>query len=384
MLKKKVIVIISIVLILLMSIVTVVSARYIINKKQSIKIITPDSNVNVTINTTESSIDSPTSNTTFTVNISNNNTYPVIYSVTSSSDKFVITGGVTNAEIAANTAIDVVITVAPKTGVLYTAVSDAAKIVVDITKPYKLATTNFDLKINTFNYNLKDIQMAQNTVKTGANFTENITTTDKSGMYSMADESGTSYYYRGVIENNYVSFANKIWRIMRINGDGSYRLVLDSSAGTTTYSTSNSTTVHNLGYMHGTSTNATSNSTDSAVKTFLDNWYKNNLQTYDSYIDKDAIFWNDRTAIGTDNYGYTYYGGWNRIVNNSPSIKPTVKADMFSVTTTKGNGKLTYPIGLVTADEIVLAGGTMSGATAKYLLGVIVHIPYGLDSSKFK
>ena len=51
-----------------------------------------------------------------------------------------------------------------------------------------------------------------------------VATTDE-GLYMAEDDEGESYYYRGAVKNNYVSFAGFIWRIIRRNGDGSIRLI---------------------------------------------------------------------------------------------------------------------------------------------------------------
>mgnify|MGYP003301165685 CR=1 FL=1 len=55
-------------------------------------------------------------------------------------------------------------------------------------------------------------------------------TTDASGLYkSTATNDGSpTYYFRGNVTNNYVDFAGFTWRIVRINEDGSVRLILDT------------------------------------------------------------------------------------------------------------------------------------------------------------
>ena len=88
----------------------------------------------------------------------------------------------------------------------------------------------------------------------------------------------------------------------------------------------------------------------------------------------DQIYCNDRTVSTSDvaysptNYttltswnstGTNYYYGANgRVFNNpvSPDYKCPVASDKFTTTTAKGNGKLSYPVGLITADEITFAG----------------------------
>ena len=51
------------------------------------------------------------------------------------------------------------------------------------------------------------------------------TATTDEGLYMAEDDEGESYYYRGAVKNNYVSFAGFIWRIIRRNGDGSVRMI---------------------------------------------------------------------------------------------------------------------------------------------------------------
>ena len=81
---------------------------------------------------------------------------------------------------------------------------------------------------------LKDSILADNEVKTpittpGAA----MSTADEALLASAEDDYGTSYYFRGAVTNNYVEFANKCWRIVRISGDGSVKLILhnDNTTG---------------------------------------------------------------------------------------------------------------------------------------------------------
>ena len=71
------------------------------------------------------------------------------------------------------------------------------------------------------------------------------TATIDEGLFMAEDDDGTSYYYRGAVKNNYVSFAGFIWRIIRRNGDGSVRMIY---AGKTTSDTSASVTIGNSQY----------------------------------------------------------------------------------------------------------------------------------------
>ena len=228
-------------------------------------------------------------------------------------------------------------------------------------------------------------------------------------LASTEDDYGTSYYFRGAVTNNYVEFANKCWRIVRVSGDGSLKLVLHndntSNAANPCSSANNSTTaafahyngdtyksVFNpsdsdnayVGFMYGTtgasdyaSTHANTNK--SIILTNLETWYKNNLASYEDLL-ADTIWCNDKSTFTTYTSGSTYgtglgygtnitgYGAWNRLYGGntssyaSPSLKcpndnNNGKLSKFTVDdTTNGNGNLTYKIGLLTADELAFAG----------------------------
>ena len=224
-------------------------------------------------------------------------------------------------------------------------------------------------------------------------------TTDE-GVFEMEDDYGTSYYFRGAVENNYVQFAGFYWRI---NGDGSVRIIYD---GTQAYANGAETSdrfikdnqryneysndAKYIGYMYGptgttastSKAHAQANTVDSTIKRVVDAWYKTNIadKGYGSAV-SDTIFCNDRSTPGktvTGNssdtglgYGnnYTAYGAYARMrvgfsgyTGAAPTFKCSQKNDAFTVNdTSKGNGALTYPVGLITADEIVAAGSGKFG-----------------------
>ncbi len=234
-----------------------------------------------------------------------------------------------------------------------------------------------------------------------------ITDETADGLYVMEDDYGISYYYRGAVEDNYVKFAGFYWRIIRINGDGSLRIIYD---GTQAHAngTSNrnrlalTNQVYNanyydakyLGYMYGPngsgeSTNkeeAQTNTANSNIKVAIENWYKTNIvdKGYDGYI-SDNIFCNDRRAPGKAETGYgsdtglgygknkTAYGGYARLFHeNTNGFNPTPiftcsqKNDTFTKEDTElGNGRLEQKVGLITADEIVTAGSGKYGTVNK-------------------
>ena len=220
--------------------------------------------------------------------------------------------------------------------------------------------------------------------------------TEEKGLYKAPDDYGDSYYFRGASTKNYVSFAGFTWRIVRINGDGSVRLVLDDvakdSSGnviTTAFNSSYNDNAY-IGYMYGTPGSTTYDATheninDSTIKVAVDKWYEDNLKTnYADYL-ADTLFCNDKTlasrSIGSKNTGLgyektkTYYAsvgrlqystGITEITTSTPTFKCAENAtndySRFTVNVVtlsngnKTNGTLTYPIGLLTADEVAYAG----------------------------
>ena len=178
----------------------------------------------------------------------------------------------------------------------------------------------------------------------------------------------TVYYYAGNTTNNWVKFGGYYWRIIRTNADGSIRLLY---AGTEAEGTSGqngyiSTSAFNpssdsskyVGYMYGenddTLANARTNTNDSTIKTIIDNWYANNIISYTKYLSTTAVYCNDRNYTVEENY--TYFGARTRVYTNyAPTYDCTEAADAFSGSNT--SAKLTYPIALMTADEIMRAGG---------------------------
>ena len=184
------------------------------------------------------------------------------------------------------------------------------------------------------------------------------------------------YYYAGNTTNNWVKFAGFYWRIIRTNHDGSIRLLyVGTSPDTTSINIGKSAfnTSYNspkyVGYKYGEDTSLDTirnNTTDSTIKTTIDTWYKNNLINYTKYLSTSAVYCNDR-SLGT---GQTYsasskfnFASYYRMdydtkgAKANPSYNCTDIRDAFSVDNT--SAKLSYPVSLMTADEIVFAGGVV-------------------------
>ncbi len=205
-----------------------------------------------------------------------------------------------------------------------------------------------------------------------------ILTEDTTGtIYSAEDDYGTSYYYAGAVKDNWVKFAGYYWRIIRINGDGTIRMIYngpttDQTGETTQIGTSAFNTNYNdnmyVGYQY-MSGEVHGRGTDSIIKGILDNWYNNNLKDYSNYIatGNGANFCNDRqpstdssTINGSGGTGttQTYYGAYIRLVTNKvPSLKCAETNDKFN----------TY-VGLITADEASYAGIVANLNSTEYYL----------------
>ena len=159
------------------------------------------------------------------------------------------------------------------------------------------------------------------------------------------------------------------WRIIRTNHDGSIKLLYAGTSpdtenayiGMSAFNTTYNDPMY-VGYKYGTSgslENNRLNTNDSTIKTYVDNWYKNNLTTYTKYLSKDAVYCNDRNLASGQTYSTTssfIYAPWKRIdTNQQPTYNCTNMSDAFSVNNT--SAKLDYPVGLMTIDELSYAGG---------------------------
>ena len=294
---------------------------------------------------------------------------------------------------------------------------------------------------------------ASMTTLTSTDFATATTASDK-GMYKAQDDLGTSYYFRGAVDNNWVkygkytkdayivmdrkynyslvdscngfNFCTKLaskgddmyWRIIRINGDNSIRMIYTgttapdsntkvvmtertyisdllqytvTSAGASKFNQKSDSAeyvgyMYTIGEQHGTSQS-------SDIKTYLDNWYANytDLNKTGTKI-TDQIYCNDRTAstsnvsYSTANYttltswnskGTLYFYGANGRINkdNNPMLTCAVDSDRFTVNKIngKGNSALTYPIGLITIDEVEMAGNNFNESVKSHYLYTGAH-----------
>ena len=211
-------------------------------------------------------------------------------------------------------------------------------------------TQNFTLTVNhntstTFKLEVEKIDdveeyfymtlLKQNEVVDAATSVGSEVATTSEGLIASSDDDGATYYFRGAVTNNYVSFAGLTWRIVRINGDGSVRLILDDIADTLANYNSDMEDFEDTSH------------TD--LFTSLQSFYDSNLNNYDSYIANTRFC----SEVGKTDATYNAY---TRIVTNEI---PTFNCL---------GERFTSKIGLLTVDEVVFAGGLYGEENSEYYL----------------
>ena len=219
---------------------------------------------------------------------------------------------------------------------------------------------------------LKDAIIANApTITTRTDFSTTVENTNTGTLYTAEDDYGTSYYFAGAPTDNWVKFGGFYWRIIRINGDGTIRMIYNGTTtdtiGETTqigvcpFNTNYNYNMH-VGYQYS-SNSVHGRVVDSTIKETLDSWYSNHLNDYTNYIatGEGANFCNDRTphsGTGSKMTTTSYAPEYRLIDNKTPSLKCTDIEDRFNVT-----------IGLITLDEISYAGGVYGRTNnSKYYL----------------
>jgi len=228
------------------------------------------------------------------------------------------------------------------------------------------------------------------------------------------DDYGTSYYFRGSVEDNYVTFADMCWRIVRIQGDGSIKLILEDqnvvcndnsftgnwsiplAQGSSVYAerfgsksyapgkliasdgTTNAETITTINYLHADNANL---SLSLAFRSFQNtlteaellnlksgDWCLND-KAYSSYTD-NSISLTETEVVDKriNNIGF-YYDSFVRL-NGKSTKEPTYKCSGTLMTTWEDNETNSTPmyVGTITADEIAFAGGIYNESYYSYWL----------------
>ncbi len=214
---------------------------------------------------------------------------------------------------------------------------------------------------------------------TRSDFSKAFTTTNTGTLYTSTESivgatPKTVYYFAGNAKKNWVKFGTYYWRIIRTNADGSVRLLYSGTSTDTTkgylgksvYNNSTNSPKY-VGYMYG-STDSTpdeirGNDIKSKAYGILSNWFAQTINPkYNNYLSKDAVYCNDRELAS--GYSYSLNGNFNfkaydRIEKNKkPTYDCTNNKDAFSLNNTET--KFTLAVGLMTADEVMFAGGSVA------------------------
>lgn len=259
------------------------------------------------------------------------------------------------------------------------------------------------LILTTYTNNRINFKMLKNDIKKKYISSEEITTSligskiDTALMSYTDDDMGTTYYYNGQVDNNYIIFGkytkdmyinnntlydecpsgetctkiasagdDMLWRIIRVNGDRSIRLIYDGTIGNSSFNTSYNDAIY-VGYKYSFNINHGSNN-NSTIKDYLNTWYNNylNKTKYEKYI-VGSIFCTNRNAYSdpnsdpnitntADGYGTStqYFENYNKTVSN---LVCSNSEDKFYInSSSNSNGKPDYPIGLLSYEEAVLMG----------------------------
>lgn len=311
----------------------------------------------------------------FDITVTNPNDYEVKYKIIEESDLYKVEySGTsnTNATIAANSTETIRVIFSGKDDLIYEdMLADSSG------NLYKIVTIVLDA-INP--YDAEQVQIATNQIiyleksiknkiiatageirayEEGYVFS-GVSSSSEAALCSIADPvSGeTIYFYRGAVDNNYVSFAGYTWRILRINSDGSLRLILDDIATTTQYQSSNTPTENTIN-----SAISLLDWENSAPYSALHTWYNSNISTNygDKVVETQFVFDTSYDETTSSSAGACYYfGPYLRVGSDANLFAPTFSYTEDTVVTDK--------IGLITADELLYAGAYFRTTNTSFFL----------------
>ena len=260
-------------------------------------------------------------------------------------------------------------------------------------------TFNGDVKVEFAEPPAKDVILANYPVVKTRTFPFTTSTTitgDTTGViYKSADSSqydnyGEVYYFAGNPTDNWVKFGGFYWRIIRINGDGSIRMIYQgTSTNTTGENTQLQTSAFNSSYNRSeyvglkyTSGQQHGQNTNSTIMGVLETWYNNNLASYADDIDTNVGFCSDREMASGSSWSSQpsstiYYAVYDRVSRTSSNVNPSYKCSNSS-------DLLKIPVGLITADEVIMAGLAFDSANLSNYLYTLENYwtmsPYDFES----
>ncbi|MCM1053487.1 MAG: hypothetical protein NC483_05900 [Ruminococcus sp.] len=211
-------------------------------------------------------------------------------------------------------------------------------------------------------------------------------------IFTAQDDDGTSYYFAGNPLDNWVEFGGYYWRIIRVNGDGSIRMIyqgtepnekgIETQIGIGSFNNLRDNNRY-VGFLYGNDGELRGLTNKSTIYELLTNWFEtSNINKNSKYFDKlnlDAGFCGDRTPYNGSNPDtatisggtgtiLTRYGSLVRlrpsdkdVTKDTQPVMPTFSCtnnnDLYTYTNSnKGNKALENPVGLITADEASYAG----------------------------
>lgn len=170
--------------------------------------------------------------------------------------------------------------------------------------------------------------------------------TTNEGLLASEDELGQTYYFRGSVDNNYVKMNNLMFRIVRINGDGSVRLVLDNTLEDNSYY------LRRINKTNEYLNNMIFDNSD--IKKVLDEWYNTNLLSVDNYIASSNFCYDNAFYLQNESEYFT--NSYDRIyVSNTASLNCQ-------------EGIYVGKVGLLSIDEVIYAGASKDGTNNSYYL----------------
>ena len=170
--------------------------------------------------------------------------------------------------------------------------------------------------------------------------------TTNEGLLVSEDELGQTYYFRGIVDNNYVKMNNLMFRIVRINGDGSVRLVLDNTLEDNSYY------LRRINKTNEYLNNMIFDNSD--IKKVLDEWYNTNLLSVDNYIASSNFCYDNAFYLQNESEYFT--NSYDRIyVSNAASLNCQ-------------EGIYVGKVGLLSIDEVIYAGASKDGTNNSYYL----------------
>ena len=179
-------------------------------------------------------------------------------------------------------------------------------------------------------------------------------TSDESGLYksTLTNTGDSTYYFRGNVENNYVSFAGFTWRIVRVNEDGTIRIVMQDGINNNEYIKFNSN-YKNYTHMYYSNSNA---------KAQLNSWYQTNIGSKSDLANK-VVSGNYYCEQAKVKYETKWTSG-----NASMTVYSRYTPNFKCTTDGNGKGQVSASVGLLSYDEVVYAGGYYGQSNSNYYL----------------